>query len=171
MDVYSQIREKLMGCGNTKRLFMTGKVKSVDGESCVVEVDGLELTDVKLRAVINGNKEQVTVTPKVGSYVQIADLSNGEMRDTAVIKVSEVESISIITGNTDINISDDGISVNAGDGKLKIMNGSQSLFDLIDSLITAITKLTVTTGTGPSGTPINATDFINIQNNLKQLMK
>lgn len=46
----------------------------------------------------------------------------------------------------------------------------QTLIDIIQELINSINQLTVPTGTGPSGPPINAAQFIAIGNKLKSIL-
>ncbi len=51
-------------------------------------------------------------------------------------------------------------------GKITLGNGSVDLLGLIDQLIDAICKLTVPTGVGPSGIPINKAEFSAIKTQL-----
>lgn len=96
MDNLSSIKEsirKIVG-GRAFPAF-TAKVEGVDGETCSVSIDGVKLTDVRLRAVVNGEDSKILVTPKVGSYVLLTDLSAGKFTDLAVINYSEVDKIEI----------------------------------------------------------------------------
>lgn len=79
--------------GGTKgQSLFTAKVLSTDGETCCVDIDGLVLSDVQLRAVVNGEESGILITPKTGSYVTVADLS-GDWTRMVVVGFSEVESI------------------------------------------------------------------------------
>ena len=51
MDPLSEIREKIKRIANGNGSFtcFTAKVTSVDGETCDVELEGMKLTDVRLR--------------------------------------------------------------------------------------------------------------------------
>ena len=71
MDPLSEIREKIKRIANGNGSFtcFTAKVTSVDGETCDVELEGMKLTDVRLRAVMNGEDSKILVTPKIGSHV------------------------------------------------------------------------------------------------------
>ena len=84
------------------------KVKNVDGQTCTVTIDELELADVRLRAVVNDEDSGILVTPKVGSFVMITDLSNGDKRDWAVVMYSEVDKVEFNGGQNGglINIKD-----------------------------------------------------------------
>lgn len=55
--------------------------------------------------------------------------------------------------------------------KFTLKNNVTDLRAELDALLVAIQALTVTTPVGPSGPPINIADFIQIQNNINQLLK
>lgn len=74
-------------------LHFVGKVKSVEGETCTVEVEGVEIDEVRLTAVNDGTGEKLLITPKTGSYVLMTDLSGGELRDLVVVVYTQTESI------------------------------------------------------------------------------
>lgn len=115
MDKYTEIRNKIRAMvGQKTPLLLTGKVKSVEGETCTVSIGDLKLTDVRLRSVVNGEESKLLVTPKQGSYVTLIDLS-GDLRETEVIGYSEIEAIDIKTTG-DININCDG-TVTFNEGK------------------------------------------------------
>lgn len=102
MDKSREIRSvirKIAGVDNQGLIFFNASVVSVDDETCVVERNGLKHEDVRLAAVIDGNTKNLLVKPKVGSMVLIADLSEGLMRDLAVIGWSEVDTITINGGS------------------------------------------------------------------------
>ena len=106
MSVYSEIREKLEGFkasggGASMGGLMIAEVKSVEGDTCTIEVDDdLDLSDVRLRVVSDNNtSSKMLLTPKIGSFVLVADLSGGDLSDMAVVMFSEVEKIIINGGN------------------------------------------------------------------------
>ena len=114
MDKYTEIRNKIRAMvGQKTPLLLTGKVESVDGETCTVSIGDLKLTGVRLRSVVNGEASKLLVTPKQGSFVTVIDLS-GDLRETEVIGYSEIEAIDIKTTG-DININCDGtVTFNGG---------------------------------------------------------
>jgi hypothetical protein len=57
------------------------------------------------------------------------------------------------------------------DGILTIENDSYSLRKAFDDFIAAIEKMTVTTGVGPSGTPVNIAEFKAIAQKLDNFLK
>ena len=136
MDMYSKIRRSIQHIaseGGQSVFIYPARVETVKGSTCSVRInDDLTVTDVRLRAVINSQTEQVLVTPKVGSYVLVVDLSGGNHRDLAVIACSEVSEINIKIGNTVATINAEGIVFNGGSlgGLVKL----QELKDNLDSL-------------------------------------
>ena len=84
--------------GDSGLPFIHAEVVIVDDETCTVKRNGLEITDVRLGAVINGNAKNLIIKPKIGSMVLIADMSLGTLRDLAIIGWSEVETITINGG-------------------------------------------------------------------------
>jgi len=118
MDIYGQIAGKLRDIAKkgkvSETLILPARVKSVSETTCTVCIDDLEITDVRLRAVINSEAEQLLIKPKVESYVLIADLSGGSFRDFAVISYSEVEEISLKIDSQTLVANKDGFVFNGG---------------------------------------------------------
>ena len=127
----------MVGGTNGQSLF-TAKVLSTDGETCCVDADGLVLSDVQLRAVVNGEESGILITPKTGSYVTVADLS-GDLTRIVVVGFSEVEKISI-DAETDIVINGGGYG-----GLIKIE-------DLVDELNRLVQTFNSHTHVVPNGT-------------------
>ena len=92
MDIYGKIAKtiKAMGAAQGVVLF-TAEVDSVEDESCTVKIGTLELTDVRLRAVLNSESDKIVVTPKRGSRVLVADMSGGSYIDLVVLSYSEID--------------------------------------------------------------------------------
>ena len=140
MDNLSSIRNSIRNMvGGTKGLSLfTAKVLSTDGETCCVDADGLVLSDVQLRAVVNGEESGILITPKTGSYVTVTDLS-GDLTRIVVVGFSEVEKISI-DAETDIVINGGGYG-----GLIKIE-------DLVDELNRLVQTFNSHTHVVPNGT-------------------
>lgn len=144
MDIYAQIGEKLRV--NYNQLFLVAKVLRVSDALCSVDVDGLTLTDVQLRAVNNGEQSKVLVTPKVGSYVLVADLSCGNKTLLAAIAYSEIDKVEITIEQTNLSIDKDGIAIDGGanHGLVKV----QELTDRLNAIEKDLNRLKVVFGTG-----------------------
>lgn len=70
----------------------TAEVVSVEGDTCTVEVNGLQIPEVRLNAVSNDSTNKLIITPVVGSVVGIVDMG-GENRDLTVFQFTEIDSI------------------------------------------------------------------------------
>ena len=98
MDELSKIKRSIQNMASKNRASLyTAKVTAVHGDVCDVDIEGLKLSDVKLCAVSDTSKTKLTLTPKTGSYIVVADLS-GEMTCMVAVCFTEVESISVNGG-------------------------------------------------------------------------
>ena len=138
MNPLSEIRKSIKGMTSGNGRLFTAKVLSADGEKCCVDIDGLVVSDVQLRAVVNGEESGILITPKIGSYVTVADLS-GDLTRIVVVGFSEVEKISI-DAETDIVINGGGYG-----GLIKIE-------DLVDELNRLVQTFNSHTHVVPNGT-------------------
>ena len=120
-DIKEAIRT-IVGKGNGGSLFLVGEVKSVDGESCTVDVAGLEIDEVRLTAVNDGADGKLLLTPKEGSMVLLADMSGGTLRDLAVVGFTNVEKIEATIEQITLNGGDNGGLVNIKDLTNKLNN-------------------------------------------------
>ncbi|MBN2669990.1 MAG: hypothetical protein JXR60_12285 [Bacteroidales bacterium] len=148
-----------------------GTVTSVNSNVCDVDRNNLpELVDVRLNAVQDELESSLTIVPKIGSYV-LCGIIEGKEEEAFVISTSEIEKIIIQFkgGDEKFEFSQAGLSVVLKSGKFDIKNEQEDLKGIISDLIDTINQLTVTTGTGPSGTPINAPAFVQIKQRLANL--
>lgn len=121
-DIKDAIRQ-ICGAGRGgSGLFLVGEVKSVEGETCTVDVAGLELDEVRLTAVNDGAEGKLLLTPKEGSMVLLTDLSGGELRDMAVVGHTGVEKIEATCEELTLNGGDNGGLVNIQDLTTKLNN-------------------------------------------------
>lgn len=134
--------------GNDNIPLIIGQVKEITGESCTVvfDTDEMELTEVRLKATINGEGNYMLQIPKVGSYVVCGSIS-GDLTDLCVLKADEVEQLQYVQGDLKI-------LVDSTDGKVSVQSGSVSLVDLMQSMADILKGLKVYTNMGPSGTPL-----------------
>jgi hypothetical protein len=156
METARDILRKIVG--KSGQNVLPCKVESVDGIYCdVVPVD-TDLAPIK-QVRLNANKEGLVITPKVGSIILVVMITEN---DGFVGMFSEVEKVKFI----DIN----GFEYSIENGKLSVKNKDYSLRKAFDDIIAAIGKLTVTTGVGPSGFPINIAEFNKVGQNLDKLI-
>jgi hypothetical protein len=125
---------------------LQGVVNSVDQtkRTCEVKVDETIYSNILLQAV-NTFSTGFVLFPKVNSVVTITFTS----KETAFI--SQTTELSKVICDVPI---------------FEVKNGSSGLKKTLSDLIDAINLMTVPTGTGPSGTPINAATFTDIKTDL-----
>ena len=147
MNPLSEIRKSIKGMTSGNGRLFTAKVLSADGETCCVEIDGLVVSDVQLRAVVNGEESGILITPKTGSYVTVADLS-GDLTRIMVVGFSEVEKI-------EVN-ADDKIIFNGGQNKglvkvEKMVNWMQKVYNDLQTLTVLLSSSPVVGNGAPLG--------------------
>jgi hypothetical protein len=156
MESTADILRKIVGKSSQNVLPCT--VESVDGAYCdVVPVDD-DLAPIK-QVRLNAHKEGLIITPAIDSIVLVVMITEN---DGFVGMFSEIEKIQF----ADIN----GFEYSIEKGKLSVKNKDYSLRKAFDDIIASIGKLTVTTGVGPSGIPINIADFNMIGQNLNKIL-
>lgn len=167
MDIYGQIAQKVKQIvGGSEAIIFPAEVKSVDDTTCTILIGDLQLSDVRLRAVINDEEDKLLITPAVGSQVLVADLSNGQFRDLAVLTYSEPEKIDVKIGETAISVKDGLVEFNGGgnNGLVNISDLTQKLNNFenkVNELITVLSGISVTLA--PSGTFPFAPFFSTVQ--------
>ncbi len=117
-----------------------------------------ETVTVSLNAVSENNNGCI-LYPEVGSNVIIASVDGpGEY---ILVRASNITKASITIDSQVFTM--DGT-------KYGLVNGSESLGKIMDDLLQAILNLTVSTSTGPSGTPINSSTISNIKSRLDNFL-
>ncbi|MDR0829837.1 MAG: hypothetical protein LBN95_06980 [Prevotellaceae bacterium] len=154
MNNYSEIKQRIKNIAGVFALMneqvpiFLAKITAVDGATCEIELDGTTLTDVRLRSVINNEDSKLVITPKVGSYVILADLSGGRYTELVAIQYSEIDKIEINTNEIIINGGNLG-------GMVKseiVANKVSELEKKVNEIITILTGVTIPlapTGTYP----------------------
>lgn len=98
MNEYSKLKEYLAKIGGGKDITIyQGIVNSVDGCLCEVQVGGIAIPDVRLRASEMDDDGQMLVTPKVGTAVIFGSLS-GDLSQLVILQVDHIETIVINGG-------------------------------------------------------------------------
>ena len=164
MDIYGQIAQAIRNIAGVQvggATIFPAEVKSVSGAACSILIGDLEVTDVRLRAVINDKDDQILRIPKQGSQVLVADMSGGQFRELVVIEQSETEKVDLSIGQTTITIEDGKITINGGNnnGLVNIQDLTNKLNELVNAFNnhTHTTTATVgpTTTVGTLSTPVN----------------
>ena len=123
------------------------------------EVDKVVFTDNDLELKVDPDNidlkkgENITVHVDAGKLEVVNDKTTVTHQAEALTLLSDQATVKITTGG------------------LTLAKGSSGLKKTLDDLLTAIQNLTVTTGVGPSGPPINMADFVKVQQDLSNYLE
>lgn len=162
-----------------EKTVFSGTVSAVDekNRTCSVQVEDVTYEEVRLYGIVQGDLKGFCFIPKTGSHVLVARI--GGSNELFVVMFTEVER-AVLTIGENVTVTADAENcllqvgesvVKATEKGLTFVKGGAGLKKTLEELIDAITKLTVPTGVGPSGTPINVTDFIKIKQGLNDYLE
>lgn len=97
MDSYRQLAQHLSGLKARKASLYQGFVKSVEGKTCTVQIDGLDVPDVRLRASTTDEESEIILVPAVGSAVIVGALSD-DFGQLVILSVDKVDTITVHGG-------------------------------------------------------------------------
>lgn len=145
----------------SKSPFFIATVAEVDESdySCTVkDFANNEYPGVRLKSSVDARNGFIIV-PKINSEVIVSSLKS-DSTACFVVVFGEVEKVINTISGTAFTINKDGFV---------IKRSAESLKKIISNLIDQINTITVPTGTGPSGVPVNATAFSAIKTRLDNL--
>lgn len=155
--------------------------------------DAVDYFDVRLRGLVKGDLKGFAFIPAVGSTVLVCRI--GKSNELFVCMFTEIDKVVFTAADTSLTVDKDKIEVSKGDklsvrmnaegmtlaagkttlktttGGLTLTRESSGLKKTLDDLLKAIQKLTVTTGVGPSGPPVNLSDFVKVQQDLNNYLE
>lgn len=162
--------------------------------TCTVKRDdAVDYFDVRLRGLVKPDLKGIAFIPVIGSTVLVCRI--GKSNELFVCQFTEVDKLIFTSGDISLTCNQDKIEVLKGDklsvlidgesvtmkadqatikastGGLTLTKGGSGLKKTLNDLLKAIQKLTVTTGVGPSGPPINIADFIKVQQDLPNYLE
>ncbi|GAB6009556.1 hypothetical protein [Dysgonomonas reticulitermitis] len=94
MDKYRRLADLLKGRNETKETFFTATFVSSQGDTCTINVDGLELDGVRLKPTTAQTENKVLLTPAEGSDVLVGSFS-GDFSNLFVLSADVVDTIEI----------------------------------------------------------------------------
>lgn len=94
MDKYRKIAELMKGFRRNGQVFFPATVESVEGNTCTVRIDGLSISDVRLKATTTPTANQVLLTPMPGSSVLVGSFS-GDLGNLFVLTADVIRDIEI----------------------------------------------------------------------------
>jgi len=139
-----------------------GTVRSVDESkrTCTVQIGGIDYEDVLLYSVENPDLKGFVLIPAVSSTVIVSRVAGSDRFFVDLFSV--IDKILFTSGETTFKVTQSGFTVTkSGSGLKKTLN----------DILTALQQLTVPTGVGPSGVPVNAASFQQIQKDLSNYME
>lgn len=99
MDQYRELLERLAHAGGGKpTILYQGIVAEVADITCTVDIDGLSVPDVRLRASTEVDGAQILLRPAVGSVVIVGSLT-GDLDHLVVLSMDRAEEV-IINGGS-----------------------------------------------------------------------
>ena len=148
-DIRKALREQFGGAAAT----VLGKVKEVDmtERTCTIEDDGVDMPGIRLQSITNGDKG-VCIYPKVGAQALAVNIEATD--EWMVVSCSEVDKVRIDAGQSNIEITTDGIVINGGTVGVaktdKIVEKINALERRCNDIVTALQGVTITLA--PAGT-------------------
>jgi hypothetical protein len=106
--------------------FYDATILAVDSEAftCEIELDGIELPDIRLRAIVS-NANSIDVLPAVGSAVIVGKLGDD---DFIVLACDMITSWRVTVGNTVVSVDGGGVQISKANETL-----NKILTDLVKS--------------------------------------
>lgn len=164
-DISDALKNPFLEKGSCFIAIVTDNGKDKDTMT-VESLDGVTYYNVRKRAAEDG-KKGLLVRPVKDSSVIVARIEDSDQLFVAMY--SEIEEVKTTLEDHIIKLDKDGLSIDLSTGKFELKNNQENLKSLITDLVSEIMKITVTTGTGPSGTPINMPQLQKISQRIPKL--
>ncbi len=156
-----------------------GTVEEVDEKTrtCDVRVGRIVYKGVLLYALEDGSLKGAVVIPGRDSGVLVSRIAGGNRFYVSMFSV--IDKITVTIGEKQIatfcangfEIKTDQSALGVTSEGLILKRGGAGLKKTLGDLCDALARLTVTTGVGPSGTPINKMDFQRIKQELNDYLE
>jgi len=163
MATEAEIRRRLQQMAGTYAPDVSNiaTVKDVNEAECtctLIDDDGLEFFEVRLRPVTGKNKSLLQI-PKVDSFVLAVRIESTE--EWMVVACDEVEKVQLIVGESEIVITETDILMNGGElgGLIKISELTAKINEFVTKFNTHTHTVTTTgNATTQSGTTLPTTE-------------
>lgn len=151
MDKIAKLGEMLKGARlPVDGSLIVGTVKSIEGDTCSVELnEDLLLTDVRLKVAIGDGEDKFIIFPAIDSLVLMGSLS-GDLKELAVIKCEKIARIEYLQGDLQVIVDTETKKISVG-------NDEVNLKGLFAELKQLLSSFKVYTPGGPSGGPLPPT--------------
>lgn len=129
MSIEKEIRERLKDISGARNdLFFPAEVIAIGDKTCTAVSDDIEYDDILLCA-IDGIDDSLVIRPRVGSTIQIADLSDGTRRLLICFQYTAIDNIEVFGGKN-------GGLCNT----VELKDQLEKMSNRIDSIIDALSK-------------------------------
>lgn len=175
-EIRRKLRDKFSPDNDTVFPVVVTEVNEEDFTCTVMRDDQVNYFDVRLRGLVSSKLQGFAFIPKLESVVLVCRI--GHSNELFICQFTEIDKIVFTKSDLSINIDSDVLEIVKEKAILKvtsdgftIKNNASGLKKTLEDLIAAIKTLTVPTGVGPSGTPINAAAFTRVEQDLKNYME
>lgn len=110
----AQLLGEIVRKNQGKLIFFSAQVVSVQGDTCTVKIDGLDLPDVRLSPTRTERDERLLLTPAINSFVLVGSLS-GDLNNLCVLASDTLASVELTIGDISLFIDKEGIVLNEGE--------------------------------------------------------
>lgn len=110
----AQLLGAIVGKSRNGLIFFTAQVVSVQGDTCTVKIDELDLPDVRLSPTTTERNETLLLTPAIDSFVLVGSLS-GDLNNLCVLASDTLASVKLTIGDISVFIDKEGVVLNGGE--------------------------------------------------------
>lgn len=109
----AQLLGDIVGKNRGSLVFFSAQVVSVQGDTCTVNIDGLELSDIRLTPTTTERDDTLLLTPAIDSFVLVGSLS-GDLNNLCVLASDTLASLELTIGTIGVFIDKEGVVLNGG---------------------------------------------------------
>lgn len=163
MEAAEEALKAIIRKNSRVRTTAIGKVKSITGDTCVVERDHLpDLEDVRLNAVSGEFENLFIVYPEIGSEVMVLQVENA-IEENVIVKYTNIEKVVIQIGKAKFEMSA---------GKFEIKNAQSDLKKILTDCFLQLKNAIIQTPAGPgSFSPNDKAKFDSLKSDTEKLFK
>lgn len=110
----AQLLGDIVGKNRGGLVFFSAQVVSVQGDTCTVKIDELDLPDVRLTPTTTQRDETLLLTPAIDSFVLVGSLS-GDLNNLCVLASDTLASVELTIGDISVFIDKEGVVLNGGE--------------------------------------------------------
>lgn len=131
----AQLLGDIVGKNRGGLVFFSAQVVSIQGDTCTVRVDDLDLPDVRLTPTTTVRDDKQLLTPAIDSFILVGSLS-GDLNNLCVLAADTLASAKLTIGDISVFIDKEGVVLNGGE-----LGGLVKLEELIKKLNTLESQL------------------------------